>query len=172
MALTSGRLSQALLDALPDAFRIYPDDAPPLLAHGTCHVKRQRYLFTKKLRLWRSQRHELRYLFHVPVLDFNSMALCLDTAMEQASAQIKPGQEHRRWDISILILCDTAHPDALERLERFGPTARYKLGFHGRMCARAAAIQPDTGEVTHSRHGRTLARFAARVLQADAPEEA
>lgn len=164
MPLSSQHLSQAILDACRDLGHVYPDDAPPLLAHCTRHQKRQRYFFTKKLPLWRAQRHEFTYLFHVELLDFNSMARCLDTALEQGMAQIKPGQEHRRWTLSVILLCDQAHPDALERLEQFRRVCAYKLGFHGRMQARAVAVDASTGELTHSRRGKPLAHFVRSLM--------
>lgn len=164
MPLTADLVSQAILDVCRDTGHVYPDNDPPLLARSTHHQKRRRYLFTKKLPLWRSQRHEFIYLFHVDRLDFNSMAQCLDIALEHGRGQIKPGREHRRWDLSVILLCDRAHPDALERLEAFRHAKAYTLGLRGRMQLRAVALDCSTGELTHSRRGRSLAGFVRELI--------
>lgn len=164
MSLSLQHLSQAIMDACRDLGHVYPDDAPPLLAHCTRHQKCQRYFFTKKLPLWRAQRHAFTYLFRVPLLDFNSMAQCLDTALEQGTAQITPGREHRRWDIRVILLCDRAYPDALERLEQYRHAAAYRLGLLGRMQVQAVAVDGATGELTHNRGGKALSGFVASVM--------
>lgn len=164
MSLSLQHLSQAIMDACREAGSVYPDDAPPLLAHSSRHQKRQRYFLTKKLPLWRAQRHAFTYLFRVPLLDFNSMAQCLDTALEQGTAQIKPGVEHRSWDICVILLCDRAQPDALERLEQYRHAASYRLGLLGRMQVQAVAVDGATGELTHNRGGKALSGFVASVM--------
>ena len=158
MSLDMEPLLAALLPDNGEGWRVHQPEQTDtgLWAACTHRQKLKRHLFTKKLSLWQVFRHRYLYLYRLDLLDFNTLARCLDEAM--SAAHVKPGWKQRLWDVSIVLVCDAARPDALELVERFGKCHLYKLGLHGRLCARAAALDLATGEVIHGPHGKAPAQ--------------
>lgn len=169
MTLSRDRLTLALLGALEGSHDISTQTSPPMLACCTRHERNERFLLKKKIKLRAAERHEHLYLFYVPVLSFNSLAQCLDTALEAGTKELRPGPEHTRTEVSSVILCDRALPDALELLEGYKHSRRFKLSLHGRLVTRVAAVELATGELTLSRHAKPLAALLSPLLGAASP---
>ena len=165
MSLTREELTQALLnsyEAYYDIARV--DNGSPLVATCDFHSTSERYVLTKKAKLWAAETNEYVFLFHVSELDMDSLAVCRDLALEQGMKKIHPHPEHMYSHITAILLCDSAQPDALELLERYKKSANFKLSLHGWMEYRIAAVDLSTGEVTTNRKGKELSKSLGQVI--------
>lgn len=165
MSLTHEELLQALLrsyEAYYDTARV--DDGAPLLATCDFHSTSERYVLTKKAKLWAAETNEYVFLFHVNELTMDSFARCRDLALERGMEKIHPHPEHMYSHITAILLCDTAQPDALELLERYKKSASFKLSLHGWMEYRIAAVDLSTAEVFTNRKGKELKKSLRRVI--------
>ncbi len=165
VSLTCEQLTQALLnsyEAYYDITRV--DDGSPLLATCDFHSTSERYVLVKRAKLWAAETNEYVFLFHVPELTMDSLALCRDLALEQGMKKIHPHPEHMYSHITAILLCDTAQPDALELLERYKKSANFKLSLHGWMEYRIAAVDLSTGEVFANRKGKEVKQSLCKVI--------
>lgn len=165
MSLTHEELTQALLnsyEAYYDIARV--DDGSPLVATCDFHSTSERYVLTKKAKLWAAETNEYVFLFHVPELNMDSLAVCRDLALEQGMEKIHPHPEHMYSHITAILLCDSVQPDALELLERYKKSANFKLSLHGWMEYRIAAVDLSTAEVFTNRKGKELRKNLFKVM--------
>lgn len=165
MSLTHEELTQALLnsyEAYYDIARV--DDGSPLVATCDFHSTSERYVLTKKAKLWAAETNEYVFLFHVPELNMDSLAVCRDLALEQGMEKIHPHPEHMYSHITAILLCDSVQPDALELLERYKKSANFKLSLHGWMEYRIAAVDLSTAEVFTNRKGKELKKTLCQVI--------
>ncbi len=165
MPLTCEQLTQALLNsyqAYYDIARV--EDGSPLLATCDFHSTSERYVLTKKAKLWAAETNEYVFVFHVPELTMDSLAKCRDLALKQGMEKIHPHSEHMYSHITAILLCDTAQPDALELLERYKKSANFKLSLHGWMEYRIAAVDLSTAEVFANRKGKEVKQSLCKVI--------
>lgn len=165
MSLTCEELTQALLnsyEAYYDIARV--DDGSPLLATCDFHSTSERYVLTKKAKLWAAETNEYVFVFHVSELTMDSFARCRDLALERGMEKIHPHPEHMYSHITAILLCDAAQPDALEMLERYKKSANFKLSLHGWMEYRIAAVDLSTAEVFTNRKGKELKKTLCQVI--------
>lgn len=165
MSLSREALQAALLQSYEAYFDITPvDDGTPLAAFCAFHSLSEKYVLTKKAKLWAAENNEYLYLFSLPELTMDSLAWCRDHALEQGMAQIHPHAEHMCSVITAVILCDKAQPDALELLERYKKSVSFKLSLHGWMEYRIAAVDLSTGEVFANRKGKETKKSICQVI--------
>ena len=165
MSLSYETLTQSLLDsyeAYYDVTRV--DDGSALLATCDFHSTSERYVLTKKAKLWAAETNEYVFVFHVSELTMDSFARCRDLALEQGMSKIRPHSEHMYSHITAILLCDTAQPDVLELLERYKKSASFKLSLHGWMEYRIAAVDLSTAEVFTNRKGKELKKSLGKVI--------
>ena len=165
MPLTHEGLTQALLnsyEAYYDIARVEHD--APLVATCDFHSTSERYVLTKKAKLWAAETNEYVFIFHVDELTMDSFAQCRDLALDRGMEKIHPHSEHMYSHITAILLCDTAQPDALELLERYKKSASFKLSLHGWMEYRIAAVDLSTAEVFTNRKGKELKKSLGRVI--------
>ena len=165
VSLTHEELLQALLnsyEAYYDIARV--DDGAPLLATCDFHSTSERYVLTKKAKLWAAETNEYVFVFHVNELTMDSFAQCRDLALERGMEKIHPHSEHMYSHITAILLCDAAQPDALELLERYKKSVSFKLSLHGWMEYRIAAVDLSTAEVFTNRKGKELKKSLAKVI--------
>ena len=131
-------------------------DSAPLQLQGWEHSHTARHLFTPKLPLWTSRRHEYVCAFHVDELNFDTLAQCHTTALEMGMARFNPAAKHSLTRITALVLCDTAQADALEALVRFQKSSGNPLSFSAKLDYRLVAVDRSCGEVVCNRRARKL----------------
>ncbi|MBE6956458.1 MAG: hypothetical protein E7450_03285 [Ruminococcaceae bacterium] len=132
------------------------EDALPLLATGRARSDRPFVLFTPKLTLWTTNVSEYIYIFHVPELNFDTLAQCHRRALDAGMSHFSPAARHRHTHITTLILCDGAQADAMDALVPFKKQIGAALSPKARLTYRLAAIDLSSGEVACNHRGRKL----------------
>lgn len=134
-----------------------PEEAP-LLLKARARRKRVHCLFTRRLPLWTTKYTEFAFAFHVPELDFDTLALCHNSALASGTTQSGHTTKKRnRFRVTALILCDTAQPEAFDSVSRFKgypPAEKTQLDY------RLVAVNYATGEVMCNRRAR---KFKSRL---------
>lgn len=165
MSLTREELTQALLgsyEAYYDVARV--DDGTPLVATCDFHSTSERYVLTKKAKLWAAETNEYVFVFHVDELDRAALTRCREQALEQGMKKIRPHSEHMYSHITAILLCGSTQSDALEELKRYKKSANFKLSLHGWMEYRIAAVDLSTAEVTTNRKGMELSKSLRQII--------
>ena len=160
MSIDKDRLTAALLPDPEEGWRVHrPEGEAPLLCLCTRQSRWERALFNGKLPLRGRTRYELQCVFHVDLLDFNTLAQCLDLAAGQLARRLEHHTGPVRSRLSAVILCDRALPDALERLESVRPAVGVRHA-----AAYAAAVELSEGILTLSPGARALAHAVKAAL--------
>ena len=84
------------------------DDPLPYLA-GECdfHAHSEKYVLTKKAKLWQAESHEYVYLFSVPHLTEEIYRACQTAAYARGMEKVKPGPDHMYTYITAAFVCDS-----------------------------------------------------------------
>ena len=83
--------------------------------------------------------------------------------MENGEPRVKPHSQHMYTYLTAVVLCDSAQPEALERLKKLKKRREFKLSLHGWMEFRIAAVDLSNGEITVNRAGKALGKDLGRL---------
>lgn len=160
MSFISDQLIEQLLQALRSQYQISPvADGSCLRAVGSFHRSVERRL-GQQIRLWTRDTTRLLYLTHIPELDFQSLADCRQLALETGTSKLETIPGHICTDdISLVILCDRAQPDALDALIRSKLPVSHRRALPNSLSFSVAALDLSTGEVVCNRAGRAMKKL-------------
>ena len=77
----------------------------------------EKYVLSKKAKLWEANSFEYVYLFNVPHLTKEIYEKCEKLAYEQGMARISPNPKHMYTYITALFVCDSCAEDARKALK-------------------------------------------------------
>ena len=165
MSLTHEELTQALIrsyEAYYDIARV--DDGTALVAAFDFHSTSERYVLTKKAKLWAAETNEYVFVFHVPELTADMYADCRDRALKLGMEKIHPHSEHMYSHITTILLCGNTQSAVLEDLQRYKKSVSFKLSLHGWMEYQIAAVDLSTAEVYANRKGKNLSKSLRQII--------
>lgn len=93
----------------------------------------EKYVLSKKAKLWQANSFEYVYLFNVPHLTKEIYERCEKLAYEQGMARIQPNSTHMYTYITALFVCDSCDEDARKALKRCKLYKSFKLSYWGWM---------------------------------------
>lgn len=135
MTTTRQEALEKLLDRYTGYYDISPvfDSSLPLAATCDFHAHSEKYVLSKKAKLWEANSHEYVFVFSVPHLTEELYTACRDYAYTHGMEKIKPGPEHMYSYISALFLCDTCEEGAKKALRKCRIYKSFRLSFWGWM---------------------------------------
>ena len=118
--LTRAEAADKLLDRYTGYFDITHADQTqtPLVATCDFHAHSEKYVLSKKAKLWEAGSHEYVFLFSVPHLTEDIYKSCRDYALENGMAKVEPGPTHMYSYITAVFLCDSCDEAAKGRCGR------------------------------------------------------
>ena len=162
------QFSEQVLRGLKKAYAAYYDieeidDGTALKARCDYHMRDSQYVLVKKAELWAAESHEYLYLWDAGHLDADTVEEIFRRTVEDGEPRVKPHSQHMYTYLTAVALCDSAQPEALERLKKLKKRREFKLSLHGWMEFRIAAVDLSNGEITVNRAGKALAKDLKRL---------
>ncbi len=169
----SGKLTKDLfLEELLESYSAY-FDIERMEEDGFCraiasyHTFMEKYVLTRKARMWAAHAHEYIYLFTVSHLDMGTWEKLHDFFMEAGMARTmeKVDKEHMYSYISPVILADTIDDEVRKCMKRFHYYKSFKFSFYGWTTIRLAALEMNTGKVISNYQGRDVGKFVNKIYK-------
>jgi hypothetical protein len=128
----------------------------PLEAVCQHHTRSEKYVLSKKAKLWAVEINDYLYLFSMPKLEKEEAEACVLFSIEDALPRVKPHNEHMYSFISAVFLADETGQDTLKFIRRRKFTKSYKIGFHGSSPLKTAALDIGQGKIVTNSMGKDL----------------
>ena len=137
----------------------------PLEAQGKHCSRSEKYVLSKKAKLWAIEINDYLYLFSMPRLEKNQAEECVTFSIEDALPRVKPHKEHMYSFITAVFVADEAEKDALSyiRWRRF--IKSYKLGFQGSSPLKTAALDIGKEKIVTNNMGRDLCKQIKNICK-------
>lgn len=134
-------------------------------AVASYHNFMEKYVLTRKARMWAAHAHEFIYLFTTEHLDMPAWQKINAFFMENGFARMKIDNEHMYSYITPIILADVIDDDVRKLLKRFHYYKSFKLSFYGWTTVRLAALEMSTGKVVSNYQGRDVGKFVNKFYK-------
>ena len=113
----------------------------------------EKYVLSKKAKLWEANSFEYVYLFNVPHLTKEIYEKCEKLAYEQGMARISPNPKHMYTYITALFVCDSCDEDARKALKKCRLYKSFKMSYWGWMDFHTGlVVLPEPGEIDIDRY--------------------
>jgi len=132
------------------------DSGLPLKALCMYHSRSEKYVLSKKAKLWGIEVNDYLYLYSMAKLEKDQVEKCIAFSIEDALPRIKPHDEHMYSFISTVFVADEAEPEAIKfvRCKKFHKS--YKLGLHGSSPLKTAALDIGREKIVTNNMGKDL----------------
>ena len=161
-----------IIDRLFNVYNAWYDVSPgdlgsglPLEAMCIHRARKEKYVLSKKAKLWGIETNDYLYLFNMQKLDRNQAESCISFSIEDALPRVKPHSEHMYSFITVVFVADEAEQDALKYVRRRKFTKTYKLGFHGSSPLKTAAFDIEKEKVVTNNMGRDLRKQITNICK-------
>jgi hypothetical protein len=128
----------------------------PLKAVCEHHTRSEKYILSKKAKLWAVEVNDYLYLYSMPKLDKEQARVCVSFSIQDALARVKPHNEHMYSFITAVFVVDEAEQDALAFIRRRSFNKSYKFGFYGSSPLKTAALDIAQEKIVTNSMGRDL----------------
>ena len=152
-----------ILERLFNSYKAWYDVSPgdmgtglPLKAFCLHRSRSEKFVLSKKVKLWAVEVNDFLYLFSMPRLEKNQAEDCVSFSIKEALPRVKPHKEHMYSFITTVFVADEAEQDALKFISRYRFNKSYKLGFYGSSPLKTAALDIERGKIVTNDMGRNL----------------
>lgn len=142
-------------------FRIFDLTVP---AFARFYVRNERYVLTKRAKLWGAEAYEYLFFFCEKVLTPQRWEVIREIMIRSEGVLVKPHREHMYSYISAVILCESLDPAAEKAVRSFRFQKNYCCSFHGWMTARAAAVCLADGRIISNGPGKDIRKHLMKVI--------
>ena len=153
----------AILDRFLSSYRssydIFPGDkASGLPLEAVCHhhTRSEKYVLTKKAKLWAVEMNDYLYLFSASKLGKEQTEACVLFSIKDALPNVKPHKEHMYSFITAVFVADETEHDVLKFISRRRFNKSYKWGIYGSSPLRMVALDIGQEKVVTNNMGRDL----------------
>lgn len=133
--------------------------------YGEFHSYGERYVLTRRAKLWEVDTHDYLFILSVPNLTPDLLADLVSFMKEKALLKVEPKKDHMSSNLTLVVVCDHVDEQAARQLRRIRFRKNFKFGLEGWSDLRLAAIDLSSrGVFTNgaaSNMRRTLAANAA-----------
>lgn len=141
------------------------DSGLPLEALCIYHTRGEKYVLTKKAKIWGMETNEYLYLFSAPELEQETVEKCCNFAIEDALGRIKPHSEHMYSYITAIFVADVIEPKALTYVRRRKFMKSYRMGLQGSAPFKALALETEKEVIVTNSWGRDLKKFFKKICK-------
>jgi len=128
----------------------------PLKAACQHHARSEKFVLSKKAKLWAVEVNDYLYLFSMASLDKEQAEACVSFSIEDALPRVKPHNEHMYSFITAVFLADEADKDAFTYIRRRRFNKSYKFGFYGSSPLKTAALDIGQEKIVTNTMGKDL----------------
>jgi hypothetical protein len=161
-----------ILERLFDSYKAWYDVTPgdlgsglPLEALFLHRFRKEKFVLSRKAKLWAVEANEYLYLFSSAKLGKSQAEACVSFSIEDALPRVKPHSEHMYSFITTVFVADEIDQDALKfiRWRRF--IKSYKFGFHGSSPLKTAALDIENEKIATNSMGRDLRKQILNICK-------
>ena len=120
------------------------------------HSLGEKYVLTKKAKLWEVAAHEYLFFQLVDELDEAAFEECLAFMKEKATLKVEPKPNHMTSYVSLVIIAKKADPQIAKRLRRTSYHKSYMFGLRGWAELRLCLVDLAARQVTTNAMGKTM----------------
>jgi len=166
----------AFLDKLRDSYEYYydvtthdPDENSdlPLALSAEFHARDEGYVLSKKAKIWAAESNEYVFIFSAPYFDSETACRCIDYALADGTARIKPHSEHRSSFIIAIFVADVIDFPVQKEICKRKFDKSYKMGFHGWSALKTATIEMEKEMVASNKPGEDIGKFLKKLLRSE-----
>ena len=162
----------AIIDRLFDVYNAWYDVSSgdlgsglPLEAMCIHRARKEKYVLSKKAKLWGIETNDYLYLFNMAKLDKYQAEACVSFSIEDALPRVKPHSEHMYSFITTVFVADEIEQDALKFIRRRRFNKSYKFGLHGSSPLRTAALDTGKEKIVTNNMGRDLRKQIKNICK-------
>lgn len=164
----AGRVLDTLLSAhgaYYDVTRDYEFAGRLFPGYAEFHTHGERYVLSKKAKLWEVDAHEYLFFAVAPFADGAAVADLAAFATREGLAKADPVPDHMTSYLTMVVIADKVAPDvpALVRRTRF--RKNFRLGLRGWADLRLAVIDLESGRVYTNGQGKEIKKSLEANLQ-------
>lgn len=165
-AMTRSEAADKLLDRYAGYYDISPagEGQAPLVATCDFHAHSEKYVLSRKAKLWEAGSHEYVFVFSVPHLTEDIFNACRAYAYEHGMAKVEPGPNHMYSYITAMFLCDTCEKAAKKTLRRCRIYKSFKMAFWGWMDFHTGLAVLEDEKAFSNASGRSAAQLLKKTL--------
>lgn len=108
--------------------------------YGEFHSYGEKYVGSKRAKLWEVATHEYLFIDTVEHLDAALVLQDIEFMKTKAISKVKPKPDHMSSNLSLVIVADSCDDDALRTLRKTRYRKNFKLGLQGWSDLRLAAV--------------------------------
>lgn len=164
--MTREEALEKLLDRYTGYYNIFPavQEQDPLTAACEFHAHSEKYVITKKAKLWEAGSHDYVYIFSVPHLTEETYSFCRDYAYRSGMEKIQPGPTHMYSYITAIFLCDTCDEAVKKAVRKCRLYKSFRLSFWGWMDYHNGLAVLAEGKAYANASGRCAAQLLETTL--------
>ena len=137
----------------------------PLQAMCLHHTRSEKYVLSKKAKLWAVELNDFLYLFSMPTLEKDQVEACVLFSIEDALPRVKPHKEHMYSFITAVFVADEADDDALKHVRKRKFFKSYKWGLCGSSPLKTAALDIRREKIVANNMGRDLCKQIKNICK-------
>ena len=161
-----------IIDRLFGVYNTWYDVCPgdlgsglPLKAMCIYRTRNEKYILSRKAKLWAIETNDYLYLFSMQKLDKDQAEMCIAFSIKDALPRVKPHSEHMFSFITVIFVADEAEDDALKYIRRRKFTKSYRFGLQGSSPLKTAALDIGKETVAANTMGRDLRRQIKNICK-------
>lgn len=124
----------------------------------------EKYVLSRKAKLWQANSFEYVYLFDVPHLTKEIYEKCEKLAYERGMARIQPDPNHMYTYITALFVCDSCDEEARKALKKCRLYKSFKLSYWGWMDFHTGLVVLPEEKISTNASGHSAAQVFERGL--------
>jgi len=134
------------------------DKASGLPLEAVCqhHTRSEKYVLSRKAKLWAVEMNDYLYLFSVARLGREQAEECILFSIKDALPNVKPHKEHMYSFVTAVFVTDETEQDVLRFIRRRRFNKSYRWGIHGSSPLRTAALDIGHEKIVTNNMGRDL----------------
>ena len=141
------------------------DSGLPLKAMCQHHTRSEKYVLSRKAKLWAVEVNDYLYFFSMAKLEKGEAEACILFAIENALPRVEPHKEHMYSFITAVFVADETEQDALNFISRRKFTKSFKFGFHGSSPLKTAALDIAQEKIVTNNMGRDLRKQIKNICK-------
>ena len=145
-------------------YNVVRENTAPFFAKAEFHAHGESYLLIKEAKMWEMDSNEYVFFYAASEPDAETVKSLIETAWDEAIAQVNPGKNHRNSDVTFLLLADTLPADTKKIIRHTNRSKGYAHGFQGWSNLKLGAFELSTGKPATNRHGADLKKLLQNIF--------
>lgn len=170
--------TEKLIKFYANYYDIHKEDIscePPLIARCDCHAHSEKFVLSKKAKLWEADSHEYVYIFDCEHLTKELVDKWISYVYGEGLKLINPKPGHMYSYLTAVFVCISSDKDAIIALKKCRLHKNFRFSLHGWMDFHTALVLtgdvPDRHRVITNPSGRDNAKILKRLLKNIKKEE-